>query len=152
MERSCDTFRNWCVKRVSGPSIELTRWRGRNVMRTPELVPSLTGNAHHLVFTSSFRRAKTYTQRACAVLVLASALALAVHYWPRPLLVCAPKLNQVISQTEKGTRVYVPNRELVGELSHFDDGLFAHLMFDYYRGRRMLRNSSLLLISGEESG
>lgn len=121
-------------------------------MGTLELAPRLTADAHHVLFTTLIRRKRSYTQGASAALILASALAFAVHYWPRSLPAYVPKLNQVISQARGEIRVCVPDRELVGELSRFNDGLFADLMFDYYRGRKMLQNSPLLLVSGEESG
>jgi hypothetical protein len=88
-----------------------------------------------------------YTRAVCAALVVASVSAFAVHYWPRELDIAVPKLNQIISHTEGQVRVYVPGQVLVGELSRFDDGLFAYLMFDYYRGRRSLRDSQLMLVS-----
>jgi hypothetical protein len=114
------------------------------------LAPSATVNSGRTGFPDAVRRGKMYTSAACAALGIGSVLAFAVHYWPRELDLSIPKSVQIISQTEEQVRVSVPGRALVGELSQFDDGLFAYLMFDYYRERGLLRDSQLMLVSREE--
>src|SRR5690349_7362527 len=114
------------------------------------LAPSATVNSSRTGFPDAVRRGKMYTPAAGAALGIGSVLAFAVHYWPRELDLSIPKSVQIISQTEEQVRVSVPGRALVGELSQFDDRLFAYLMFDYYRERRLLRDSQLMLVSREE--
>jgi hypothetical protein len=114
------------------------------------LVPRAPLNGRNTAVPAPVSRGEMYVRAVCAALAIASVLAFAVHYWPRELEVSVPKSNQIISHTEGQVRVYVPGRALVGELSRFDDGLFAYLMFDYYRGRSSLRDSQLMLVSREE--
>jgi hypothetical protein len=118
-------------------------------MTVLELTPRAEIDSRHTAFSGSARRGKMYTRAVCAALGIGSVLAFAVHYWPRELDVSIPKSAQAISHTGGQVGVYVPGRALVGELSRFDDGLFAYLMFDYYRGRGLLRDSQLMLVSRE---
>jgi hypothetical protein len=116
-------------------------------MRTPDLALSIT---RYVVLTTPISKTKTYRQWAFATVVLASELMLGLRYCPQRMPASFPTLNQTISQTEQDVRVYIPDRELIGELSQFDDSLSAYLMFDYYRAHTSLRDAALL-ISAEGS-
>lgn len=73
------------------------------------------------------------------------------YYWPLHIDIAPPFISQTIATTETGTRIYVPNRTLVGELAHFDDALFAFLMYDYMRGQPLLEKRQLLLTAREQN-
>ena len=74
------------------------------------------------------------------------------YYWPLKLGAEPPGINQSITVSDAGTRVFLPKRIFVAELAQFDDGLFAFLMFDYLRGRPALSDSAVMLTSQEETG
>jgi hypothetical protein len=117
-------------------------------MRKPEPGLSITACDQYVAPKSPFRRTRAL---GFTILILASELTFAVHYWPRQMPAFVPEFSQTIAQTQGGVRVYIPDRELIGELSHFGDSLFGYLMFDYYRSHSALRDSPVLLVSGGES-
>ncbi len=73
-----------------------------------------------------------------------------MYYWPRRLNVARSGISESITVSRTGTRVFVPNRVLIGQLAQFDDALFAFLMFDYLRARPALANRTVMLTSSEE--
>jgi hypothetical protein len=74
------------------------------------------------------------------------------YYWPLRIHVPSPKIDQVVFASENGIRVFIPNRALLGEIAHFDDGFFAFLMFDYLRARPQLEGTPVLMTSQEQNG
>jgi hypothetical protein len=85
--------------------------------------------------------------------VCAAALALFIWYYrPRQIDPHPALIVQAVTTSAGGSRIYVPNRVLVGELAQFDDGLFAFLMFDYLRSQPLLGNRQVMLTSQEEQG
>ena len=72
------------------------------------------------------------------------------YYWPRQLDVQRPGISQAVQISDSDISVFVPNRNLIGELARFDDGLFAFLMFDYLRGRSALAEQTVMLTSKEQ--
>jgi hypothetical protein len=57
---------------------------------------------------------------------------------------------QTVSMTADGAQVRIPGRVLVGEVSEFDDGMYAFLMFDYLRARPLLQMRQVLLVTDEK--
>ena len=74
------------------------------------------------------------------------------YYWPLRIDLPSPKIDQVVFATQKDIRVFVPDRALLGEIAHFEDGFFAFLMFDYLRGRPLLEGTPVLMTSQEQNG
>jgi hypothetical protein len=71
------------------------------------------------------------------------------YYWPRTLSLSVPNALESVDPQTGYPLISRPGKILIGELARFDDGLFAYLMFDYYRGRASLEDRSLLLTSVE---
>ncbi len=67
--------------------------------------------------------------------------------WPRPLHLRPPTILETTEVSAKGTRVYLPERFLVGQLGEYDNLLFAYLMFDHLRALKELRGMEVLLTS-----
>lgn len=92
--------------------------------------------------------------RILSVLLVLAALGasgeIAFRCWPRKLYLATPKPVETVQVREGRPAVTVPGRILLGELAKFDDGLFAYLMFDYYRSRDALENAQVTLTSEEE--
>jgi hypothetical protein len=88
-----------------------------------------------------------------SVLVFSVALGSSTwYYWPRRIHLSSPQIHQVVFATENGIRVFVPNRALLGEIAHLEDGFVAFLMFDYLRGRPQLTGTPVLMTSQEKNG
>lgn len=84
-----------------------------------------------------------------ALALLGTAGAVAFYYWPVEAL--QPPRNLFRIELSGGrSRLYMANRTLVANLAGFDDGLFAYLMFDYYRSRPALRQKEVMLIADEK--
>lgn len=113
-----------------------------------------------LTSTSSPPPAVT-VQRGLAYVILFATLYIAFfvflgvftfRYWPRQLSPAHPRILQTIDTSCETPTVRLPNRQLLGELAEFDDGLFAYLMFDYYRARPAFKGKQLMLTSEEKTG
>lgn len=85
-----------------------------------------------------------------AFVATASVGGFAWYYWPLRIEAAPIALNQRIIASDAGVRVFVLNRSLVGEIAHFDDALFAFLMFDYLRGRPGLAGRPVWLTAEEQ--
>ncbi len=96
-------------------------------------------------------RFQTYAAVTALALFAAGILERIVHYWPRQIPLRVPGVAEAVSVSTSGTRLYIPQLLLIGELAQFDDALFAFLMFDYYRGQPLLSGRTLMLVS-EEGG
>ncbi|MGH9624767.1 MAG: hypothetical protein ACRD4G_10565, partial [Bryobacteraceae bacterium] len=89
-----------------------------------------------------------WTVFVLALLGLAGAVTF--YYWPVEALSPPHNLFQV-ELAGRRCRLYMAGRTLVADLAGFDDGLFAYLMFDYYRSRPALKQKEMMLIA-DESG
>jgi hypothetical protein len=85
-----------------------------------------------------------------AVVMLGAAIAFVRHYRSLPLKATAPGIPLTVTETSAGTKVGSRDRILVGEVADFDDGMYAFLMFDYLKGRPLLRNRQVLLVTDEK--
>jgi hypothetical protein len=102
------------------------------------------------------RRASHHSRRAIwiALSILSAALCsgFLYIYWPRTLQIHPPSGLPVVDIQANQTRIYFPDRVLVGDLAEFDDDLFAYLMFDHYRSVDLLQQTQLMLIPKERAG
>jgi hypothetical protein len=86
---------------------------------------------------------------ALSITLLVTSGAFAYYYWPLKLQIRVPTGLEQVTPAEEHPVIFLPGQILVGELAQFDDGLFAYLMYDYYRSRPPLQGRQLLLISRE---
>lgn len=95
---------------------------------------------------------------ACIVLVslaITASLAFAAWFYDRYRLRSISYFSYRIptSSVENGRLVIsIPGSHLVGELAHYDDELFAYLMFDYLRSRPGLAHREFLLTYSAHHG
>lgn len=115
------------------------------------------GSAAFRLVTKAYSRmllapGKPFVFIPLASLCAAAGLTLAYYYLPRHLDLAHPGIAQSVTVSLTGTRVFVPNRVLTGELAEFNDGFFAFLMFDYLRARPGLSGRTVMLTSTEQQG
>jgi hypothetical protein len=68
------------------------------------------------------------------------------------LALSRPQILQTADNSCRIPAVRLPGRVLIGNLAEFDDGLFAYLMFDYYRSQPAFAGKQLMLTSYENAG
>ncbi len=71
------------------------------------------------------------------------------HYWPRRLPLPVERNLERIAISRGHCTIYLLGRTLVGNVNEFDDGLFAYLMFDYYRSRPAFADRQVMLVSDD---
>ncbi len=109
-------------------------------------IPKWVGN----VLSPHISSSKIWILCIALTVLAAAGLGFGYYYRPQRLNVPLPAIAESIAVSPTGTRVFIPNRILLGEIAEFDDGLFAFLMFDYLRGRSSLAHKTMMLTSQEE--
>lgn len=72
--------------------------------------------------------------------------------WPRQIAIFNTSLALTPVVQEGKTRVWAPGQNLIGSLGHYDDELYAFLMFDYVRSRKQFSGSEVLVDYKEIEG
>lgn len=72
--------------------------------------------------------------------------------WPRTLVTHPIALLPVCRQQDGHSVVTLPSRFLIADLAHYDDELYAYLMFTYLRGSPAFHTSEVFLTFRKSSG
>jgi hypothetical protein len=97
-----------------------------------------------------------HMRRFCVVAAIVGVSSLAGwighRLWPRVLIPDRVTLIPAWERVGERQVVKLPGRELIAEIGIYDDELFAYLMFQYFRGVGMLRNTEVLMTYRREAG